>query len=86
MIPIPRGGVLKRVTGIENALAVEGITDLKITAQLNGPIDALPEGSAYLGFIFARGESPEQVERALRGAHQLLEVRIDPLLSMARVS
>ncbi|CAN5860722.1 ATP-grasp domain-containing protein [soil metagenome] len=86
MIPIPRGGVLKSVTGIENALAVEGITDLKITAQLNGPIDALPEGSAYLGFIFARGESPEQVERALRGAHQLLEVRIDPLLSMARVS
>jgi biotin carboxylase len=86
MIPIPRSGVLKRVGGIERARAVPGITDLTITAQLNGPIDALPEGSAYLGFIFARGESPEDVEQALREAHGLLEIRIDPLLSMSRVS
>jgi biotin carboxylase len=86
MIPIPRSGVLKRVGGIERARKVPGITDLTITAQLNGPIDALPEGSAYLGFIFARGETPDFVEQSLRDAHEQLEIRIDPLLSMARVS
>jgi len=86
MIPIPRSGVLKKVTGVEKAKAVPGITDLKVTAQLHGPIDALPEGSAYLGFIFATAESPQHVEDALRQAHQHLDIRIDPLLSMARIS
>jgi len=31
-----------------------------------------------LGFIFARAESPEQVETALRQAHDCLNFIIDP--------
>jgi hypothetical protein len=38
----------------------------------------LPEGNRYLGFIFARGESAPEVERALRQSHALLNVQIDP--------
>jgi hypothetical protein len=33
----------------------------------------LPEGGQYLGFIFARGETPGEVDKALREAHRRLE-------------
>jgi hypothetical protein len=36
----------------------------------------LPEGASYLGFIFARGGDPAEVERALRRAHAKLSFRI----------
>jgi len=38
----------------------------------------LPEGNRYLGFLFARAETPDQVETALRGAHARIEVEIEP--------
>jgi hypothetical protein len=34
----------------------------------------LPEGDRYLGFIFARGDTPEAVEAALREAERHLSV------------
>ena len=40
----------------------------------------LPEGASYLGFAFARGDSPAAVEVALRAAHALLDFEITPLL------
>jgi hypothetical protein len=36
----------------------------------------LPEGDRYLGFLFARGESPGAVEEALRTAYGKLQVGI----------
>ena len=36
----------------------------------------LPEGASYLGFIFARGESPAEVEQALRRSHAELRFHI----------
>ncbi|MEZ4506110.1 MAG: hypothetical protein R2848_09780 [Thermomicrobiales bacterium] len=53
-----------------DAAGVQGIMGIEITAPMNQPIVALPESSSYLGFIFARGDSAEDAERALR------EVRI----------
>jgi hypothetical protein len=84
MIPIPRGGVLKAVDGQHEAYRVPGITGLEITAKTNYPIVPLPEGASYLGFIFARGDTPAFVEAALREAHGRLRIRIDPLLSLQR--
>src|SRR5579863_1457709 len=72
MIPIPSSGILKGVRGIEDALTVSHITGIEITAKLNYPLVPLPEGSSYLGFIFARGNSPAEVESAIRQAHALL--------------
>jgi biotin carboxylase len=83
MIPIPRGGVLRAVDGQEEACAVPGITGLEITAKLNYPIIPLPEGASYLGFIFSRGETPAEVEAALREAHAKLDIRIQPMIEMA---
>src|SRR6266487_1444434 len=76
MIPIPSTGILKGVSGVEEALKVPLITGIEITAKLNYPLVPLPEGSSYLGFIFGRGESPAEVEEAIRKAHKLLRFEI----------
>ena len=78
MLPIPRAGILEAVGGQEAARAVPGINGLNVTIPLGSPVVPLPEGDRYLGFLFARGERPEEVEDALRHAHALLEVRIAP--------
>jgi biotin carboxylase len=83
MIPIPRGGVLRAVEGLEEACAVPSVTGVEITAKLNYPIVPLPEGASYLGFIFSRGERPEEVEAALREAHSKLDIRIQPMIEMS---
>jgi L-amino acid ligase C-terminal domain 2 len=80
MIPIPRGGYLKKVTGISEAGQIAGIEEVTITAKIGQRLVPLPEGSSYLGFIFARATSPEDVETALRLAHQKLRFDISPSL------
>jgi len=82
MIPIPARGILKTVDGIDAARAVPGIIDVEITAKRNHRILPLPEGASYLGFIFARGASPDAVETALRSAHSRLTIRIAPELPL----
>ncbi len=77
MIPIPGPGVLRGVDGADRARAVPGIDDVSLTAKLDQTLVPLPEGATYLGFIFARGDSPSEVESALRTAHACLEVRMD---------
>lgn len=77
MIPIPGRGVYKGVSGVEDAALVPGIEDIRITAKPDAVLVPLPEGRSYLGFIFARGGTPDDVERALRAAHGRLAFRID---------
>ncbi|HBY98030.1 MAG TPA: phosphoribosylglycinamide synthetase, partial [Chloroflexi bacterium] len=77
MIPIPGAGILRCVEGIEEAGAVPGVEGVEITARIDHRLVPLPEGASYLGFIFARGERPEEVEGALREAHRRLRFRID---------
>jgi biotin carboxylase len=76
MIPIPAAGMLRAVDGVEEALAVPLITGVEITAKLRHALVPLPEGTSYLGFIFARGNSPAEVEAAIRRAHSLLKFDI----------
>ena len=78
MIPIPRSGILQRVDGIATASSIPGIVSIEITAPLHRAIRTLPEGESYLGFIFARGTTPEEVEAALRTAHAALSIQITP--------
>lgn len=80
MISVPKSGVLKAVTGDDAARSVSGITELLITARLHDYIAAWPEGSSYLGFLFARGNSPAEVEQAIRRAHEKLVFTITPRL------
>ena len=66
MIPVPASGILESVEGREQALGVAGVSELEITARLHDFVAAWPEGSSYIGFLFARGETPAKVEHSLR--------------------
>lgn len=72
MIPIQEAGIFQDVEGVEDALKTSGVEEIRITARPTQKLVPLPEGSSYLGFIFARGPSSEFVEGALRQAHQKL--------------
>ena len=80
MIPVLKSGVLEAVSGEYVARSIQGITELTITARLHDAIAAWPEGSSYLGFLFARGDTPEKVEQSLREAHEKLSFTITPRL------
>ncbi len=80
MIPIPERGVYQSVEGVEDALRVPGIEGLEITAKQAQVLVPLPEGASYLGFLFARGAEPAEVETALRTAHSSLRFTITPAL------
>ena len=76
MIPIPRGGTLKAVQGVEDAKATAHVEDVVISVHVGQEVVPLPEGWQYLGFIFARAAAPADVEDALRIAHSRLKFRI----------
>ena len=71
-------GVLEAVHGVEDARAIAGVDEVIISAHPGREVSPLPEGFLYLGFIFARAESPGAVETALRAAHRCLDVVIQP--------
>src|SRR5207248_1484459 len=54
-------------------LAVRQVEEVVITAHPGQELVPWPEGARYPGFIFARGETPDAVEAALRAAHQRLQ-------------
>jgi biotin carboxylase len=79
MLPIPHRGILYAVHGQEEAKRVPGVEDLTITIPLGQEVIPLPEGDRYLGFLFARHDSPAEVEAALREAYRRLDLVITPL-------
>ena len=80
MIPVPSSGVLESIHGIEDAQHVRCITEIEVTARIRDTILAWPEGSSYLGFIFAKAEMPNHVEDSLRSAHSRLRFNITKAL------
>jgi len=79
MLPIPRAGVLRRVEGLLAAQRVPYVEEVTILVREGHQLVPLPEGSSYLGFVFARASSPALVEAALREAHAALNVVVAPL-------
>jgi biotin carboxylase len=69
MIPIPRRGRLHGVGGLALSRTVPGIEDVILSLAVGDEVVPLPEGDRYLGFIFARADTPAAVEEALRDAH-----------------
>jgi len=69
MIPVPHGGVLRRVEGINAARAVEGVASVEIDVREGQRLTPWPEGGPYPGFIFALGDNTDRVEASLREAH-----------------
>jgi biotin carboxylase len=84
MIPIPRAGVYTDVEGMDEARAVEGIEDIVVTAKQGQAMLPLPEGASYLGFMFARTETPQRAVRALRDAHACLAFDFAEILPVVK--
>ncbi len=78
MIPIPRRGYYKGVSGLETARALPQVEDVVIAAKPDQLIEPLPESASYLGFIFARAEEPADAVEAVRRAHAALAFAIEP--------
>jgi biotin carboxylase len=77
MLPIRNRGRLRAVEGQGEAKQVPGVEGLVITIPPGEQLVPLPEGDRYLGFMFARADSPAAVEAALRQAHAQLRVVTD---------
>ena len=86
MIPTPRPGILRRVEGVLNAQAVPYIESVELAVREGHELVCLPEGSSYLGFIFAKADSPDKVEAALRQAHSKLHIVVAPVWKIGPVS
>ena len=63
MIPIPARGILTGVSGEAGARGAPRVAGVEIAIARGRPVVALPEGDRYLGFIFARADTPADVER-----------------------
>ena len=79
MIPTTRAGTLRRVEGVLEASRIAGIEDIVIAVREGYELVPLPEGGSYLGFVFARADTVEEVEAALRKAHACLQVVVAPV-------
>ena len=84
MIPIPASGIYAGASGVEQAQQTPGVSEVIITAKPGQRMLKLPEGASYLGFIFARAETAETVERSLREAHNRLTFDIAAELPVLR--
>ena len=83
MIPIRQAGLLRRVEGILAAQKVPYIEKIDIVIAEGHELIPLPEGNQYLGFIFAKADTPEMVTAALRSAHEKLNFVTAPIIRLA---
>jgi len=83
MIPIRQAGLLRRVEGILAAQKVPYIEKIDIVIAEGHELIPLPEGNQYLGFIFAKADTPEMVTAALRSAHEKLNFVTATIIRLA---
>ena len=82
MIPIPGEGIYRGVQGVKEAESVAGVSGVMVTIPTDSMVAPLPEGDKYVGFIFANGDSPDIVEKALREAHSRLRFDLDEIIRL----
>ncbi|MFT5548686.1 MAG: biotin carboxylase [Candidatus Azotimanducaceae bacterium] len=86
MIPVKKSGILKRIEGLTAAMQVEFVKDIEIHIQEGYELVPLPEGSSYLGFIFAQAPTYDQTFDALKKAHQMLNFVTQPIWKLNPVT
>lgn len=83
MMQSPRRGRFVQMRGVSAASDVPGVEEIIVSARPGQRLDPLPEGFLYVGFIFARADTPAAVETALRDAYARLEPVIADLAETA---
>ncbi|MDH3859813.1 MAG: ATP-grasp domain-containing protein, partial [Gammaproteobacteria bacterium] len=86
MIPINDSGILKRVEGLTQAQQIDYIRDIEIHINPGYELIPLPEGSSYLGFIFAQAPDFEQTYTALKNAHAELRFVTQPMWELENLA
>lgn len=86
MIPITNSGLLKRVEGLTDAMQVNYIKDIEIHIREGYELVPLPEGSSYLGFIFAQAPNYEETFHALKSAYQKLRFVTQPIWELGKAA
>lgn len=76
MIPIPRSGTLEAIHGLGAVRELDGVSGFEIDVNVGELVAPPPEGSRYLGFVFATAEHPSAVEDTLVAARDLIEVEV----------
>ena len=77
MMPVPSRGVLRAIDGLDAARSMPGVEEVVVTIAMGTPVEPLPEGDRYLGFIFARDATSGAVEETLRAAYAKLSIAIE---------
>ena len=77
MIPIPSPGTFKEIRNTEEVRHLPHVTGMDVTVRAGRPVEPPPEGDRYLGFVYARATSPDDVEKSLLRAKALLEVIVE---------
>jgi biotin carboxylase len=77
MIPTPGSGRVAAIRGEDETRRLEGVTGIDFTVRVGEQVTAPPEGDRYLGFVYARGDTPDEVETVLRKAMDNLEVQLE---------
>lgn len=74
MVPVPATGTVTGIDGVDRARRVPGVAEVVIDVVVGERVEALPRSGRYLGFVFARGEHPDEVAAALHKAAAELAV------------
>ena len=61
---------------------MKGISSIRMTAERGQIVAPPPEGSGYLGFIFARGRASANAVASLRHAQKRLDFKLRPEVSV----
>lgn len=84
MMQSPRTGRFVALRGASAASDVRGVEEVVVTARPGQVLEPLPDGFLYVGFVFARAETPALVEGALRDAFARLEPVIETINEKAQ--
>jgi biotin carboxylase len=77
MIPIPGAGRFLEIRGLDKVRRIDHVTAIDITTTAGSRVEPPPEGDRYIGFVFARAETTDLVETALRRAMETVEVVLE---------
>ena len=76
MLPVPVTGTFTGINHVAEAQAISGVTAVEVSRIAGRLVAPVPEESTYLGFVFARGDTPDAVETSLRLAVDTLDIVI----------
>lgn len=76
MMPVPAKGVLRSISGVEEAKSTRWITNVTLSMMINSEVSPIPYDARYVGFIFAKAPTSRAVVEALEEAFKKIEIEI----------